>query len=117
MKQLPPPGTYFVKYGEAKHLRPALKTGRLQVRPASSYRDSLNPAIRDNELQIEFQVVPSELKMNVFDGKTGRLKGSLGPPIDNTITMQQKTDYYVYCVSELYDPSLFVHFKEYDACL
>ena len=116
MKKLPPPGMYFVKYGQAAHLRAALKTGRVQIRPASSYNDSLlTPALRDNELTIGFQIVPSELKMEVFDGKTGKPKGSLAPPVDNIINKRLKTDYYVYCVSEFYNPRLFIDFG-YDAC-
>lgn len=114
-KRLPPSGTYFVKYGEAGYLRSALETGRIQVSPASSYSHSSNPALRDKELELDFNFLPSELKMEVLDRRTRQSKGLI-TPIDNVIQQRMKRDYYVYCFSESYSPLLFAHFG-YAACL
>lgn len=112
-----PQGAYLVKYGRLKFLKPAYESGKIRIAPASSYADaSLNPAIRDEELEVEIQPPPSELRLEVIDPKTGERKGQIRP-IGNRITMGSRTDYYVYCLSSLFVPRLFLDFDNADACL
>ncbi len=109
-------GTYLVKYGELTHLQQAYEFGRIRIAPASTYTDpSLNPAIRDRELEIDIQPPPPEIHLDVFDPKTGIRKGSV-TPTRSRITTASRTDYYVYCMSRLFTPRLFFDFN-YNACL
>jgi hypothetical protein len=106
----------LVKYGQADHLKATLETGRIRIAPASSYSDpSLNRAVRDDELQLDYFLPPSEFKLEAFDHKTGRSKGPL-QLLGNRFSVTSKTDYYVYCLSAALDPRLFVDFSS-DACL
>jgi hypothetical protein len=110
-------GTYLVKYGKLQHLRPAYEFGRLRIAPASSYADpSLNPAIRDDELEVELQPPPSEMRLDVIDPATGESRGRLNP-IGNKIRKVSRTNYYVSCFSSLLTPRLFQDFDNADACL
>jgi hypothetical protein len=106
----------LLKYGQADHLKAMLETGRIRIAPASCYSDpSLNRAIRDDELQLDFFLPPSEFKLEAFDHKTGRSKGPL-QLVGNRFSVTSTSDYYVYCLSAALDPRLFVDFSS-DACL
>jgi hypothetical protein len=111
-----PAGDYLFKYGKSQHLKQALYEKQIRISPASSYDDSsLNPAIRDKELELSVCPSPSELKINAYDGKTGGYKGYIRP--DNfVLTARSKTNYYVYCLSLSFAPRLFLDFDA-DACL
>lgn len=111
-----PQGDYFFKYGKSKYLKQALNENRIRISPASSYRDpSLNPAIRDEELELSIYPLPSELKIKAYDGKTGAHKSDIHP--ENFVyRARSKTNYYVYCLSLSFSPRLFLDF-EADACL
>jgi hypothetical protein len=112
-----PQGAYLVKYGKLKHLKPAYELGRLRIAPASAYSDpSLNPAIRDEELEVEIQPPPSEIRLTVIDPKSGKSKGSISP-LGNKIKKVSRTNYYVSCFSSLFTPRLFLDFDDADACL
>jgi len=109
-------GNYLVKYGKAKYLKAAFESGSLRVAPASSYSDpSLHPAIHDKEMEFTIQP-PGEFHIKVFDPENGRVKGKL-QPIGNKITISIQSDYYVYCLSSLFAPRLFLDFNQADACL
>jgi hypothetical protein len=109
-------GAYVVKYGQLKYLREAYEVGRLRIAPASTYADpSLNPAIRDNELELDIQPPPAEWRLEVFDPKTGARKGAI-TPTRGRITTGSRSNYYVYCLSSLFAPRLFLDFNA-DACL
>lgn len=111
-----PSNPYLVKYGKLKYLNPAFASGKMLISPASRYDDpSLNHAIRDAELELIFQPPPSEIKMEGFDRKTGQSKGSI-EPIDGIVTAKVRTNYYVYCMSTMLAPRLFLDFNA-DACL
>ena len=89
-------GEYLFKYGKAKHLREAMEHGILRVSPATSYADpSLNPAIRDEELELSICPLPSEVKIDVYCGKTGTSKGEIKPK-NVVFTTQSKTNYSDY---------------------
>jgi len=111
-----PRGDYFFKYGKFKYLKQALNEKRIRISSASSYDDpSLNPAIRDKELELSIYPLSSELKVKAYDGKTSKYKGDIHP--ENVVyTRRSKTDYYVYCLSLSFAPRLFLDFDS-DACL
>ncbi len=88
-------GEYLVKYLQLNHGKEAFEKGRIQVNPASTFKDpSLNYALEDDELQL-----------------------SLRPPskTDPTVLVSA-TNYYVYCMTNEFDLRLFGDFK-YNACL
>ena len=92
------------------------REGKLRISPAASYVDpSLNPAIQDDELSFCFTPNPSHFKVEVFDGKTGKLKGQLSPE-NLKIKYETRSNYYVYCLSFILTPRLFLDF-EANACL
>ncbi len=111
-----PQGDYLFKYGKLKYLQQTLNEKKIRISPASSYDDpSLNPAIRDEELELSICPLPSELKLKVYDGNTGEYKGDIQP--ENFVyTTRSITNYYVYCLSLSFAPRLFLDFDA-DACL
>jgi hypothetical protein len=115
--KLPKPGTVIIKFGKRIHLEEAYESGTFQVSAASSYSDpSLNPAIRDSELEIAIERLPTEMKIEAFDHKTGKSKGPIKPIGNVLVTSQITTDYYVFCVSRACEYRLFQDF-EADGCL
>lgn len=111
-----PRGDYLFKYGKSKYLKQALNEKNIRISPVSSYNDpSLNPAIRDEELELSIYPSPSELKIKAYDGKTGKYKSDIHP--ENFVyTARSKTNYYVYCLSLSFAPRLFLDFNA-GACL
>jgi len=111
------PGTYLVKYGKERYIRQAYMAGIIRIAPASSYEDpSLNPSIKDSELQLSVELLPSETKLHITDGQTGKPKGRLRPVGNIKVTQKSRTNYYVYCLSTVYDYRLFDDF-EANSCL
>jgi hypothetical protein len=105
----------LVRYSKRRYLQDLVSHGRMRIAPAASYNDpSLNPAIRDDELTFGLSPNPSEIKLEAFDGKTGKYKGNIHPIGPLTIKLQ--TNYYVYCMSGFLSPQLFHDFGA-DACL
>lgn len=105
---------YFVKYGKHAELLSVLEKGYLRVRPASDYDDpSLNPAVRDKELEAVFSLPPgTRLQRQNGEGIYEDL-----PLIGRiSVTTQSSTDFYVFCASAIYQHRLFDDF-EADACL
>jgi hypothetical protein len=108
------PGTFLVKYGEMKYLKPAFESGAIRISPASRYDDPwLNYAIRDTELELKIHLRP-----------TGNLVLNDSPPELNSSTsrmseleiLKAPTNYYVYCLAGDFDIRLFGDFRA-DACL
>ena len=107
---------YLFKYSQFEWLQQTQKEGKIRISPASSYRDpSLNPAIQDDELSFSFQPNPSEFYFEIFDGKTSKSKGQLKPK-DFQIKHDSLSNYYVYCLSSIFVPRLFLDFDA-NACL
>lgn len=103
---------FLLKYGKYNYLQSCLEEGKLRIMPASSYDDSsLNPAIRDAELEIKFSSIPSEVKMEVFDGKTGQPKGFITPTGNVNYTLKSRTNYYVYCLADRYSLRMYGDFE------
>ena len=95
---------------------PAMNTEFLRVSPASLYNDpSLNYAIQDDELNLCINPLLSEVKLE-FDRKTGKSKGKIKPK-ELTYTISSKTNYYVFCLSRILSPRLFLDFDKADGCL
>ncbi|HWA89031.1 MAG TPA: hypothetical protein VG889_03285 [Rhizomicrobium sp.] len=113
----PRPGTFLVRLGRKEHMRDLHEHGRLRISAASSYSDpSLNPAIRDNELEISTVSLKSEVRIQALDRQSGKPKGLIVPLGDVTRTRSSTSDYYVYCLSGVLDFRLFGDFG-YDACV
>jgi len=105
--------SFLVRYSTRERLEALVAHGRLRIFPASRYDDpSLNPAIRDKELELAIQ--PHGLKAEVLD-RTGKPKGSI-QVIDNLLTSVSTTNYYVHCLSGFLSPDLFPDFNA-DACI
>jgi DNA invertase Pin-like site-specific DNA recombinase len=106
------PGSYIVKFAERRYVRDMLAYGRFRISPASRYCDaSLNPAIRDDELQAEiFAPAGSSLSMQV-DEAYREIPGILGP----LVFRRRCSDFYVFCAAGVFDPRLFDEFQA-DAC-
>lgn len=112
-----PPGTCLFKYGKYRWLSELWEKGVVRIYSASSYNDSsLNRAVQDNELQLSISQLPSEIHIAVRDKDSGRLKGAGRPLGYFTETQSAKCDFYVYCLSSVFEPRLFSDF-EADACL
>jgi len=111
-------GKYLVKYGKLENLKKVFEEGIIRIAPASSYKDpSLNYAIQDDELTLITYGLPKEVKMSVIDSKTGEEKGPLIPTSNITYYSECKTDYYVFCLSMIYDHRLFEDFDKADSCI
>lgn len=106
---------FLVRYSKRVRLADLVSKGRVRISPASSYSDpSLNPAIRDDELELTLQPNPGEFRVEFTDKATGLPKRI--PLIGNLFTAHSPTNFYVYCVSELLSPALLTDFDA-DACV
>jgi hypothetical protein len=106
------PGKFLVKYGKYKHL----KDGSIRISPASSWIESSNPAIHDDELKKSFHTHPASMSIQVVKSKNVPV-GQVIKPIGNvTFTRNANKDYYALCLSCVYDYRLFDDF-EADCCL
>lgn len=104
------------KYGESRYLEQTLKNGIIRISPATSFNSvSLNSAIHDDELEFVINPNTSKIKFEAFDNKTGKSKGKMNIK-HAQITHKSATDYYVYCMSSIFVPRLFLDFGA-DACL
>lgn len=111
-------GKYLYKYGKEKFLRPALENGHFRISPASFYNDSsLNHAIRDNELEVSIECLPTEIMLHVIDECTKKIKHQIKPMGNVKFSYGSCVDYYVYCLSKVYDFRLFDDFDNADSCL
>lgn len=110
------PNKYLFKYGKLQWLEETHKKGIIRISPATSYSDpSLNPAIQDDELRFIIQLNSSEFNLEVFDSKTGGSKGRMSPK-QMQIIQKSVSNYYVYCLSSILVPRLFLDFDA-DSCL
>jgi hypothetical protein len=110
-------GSFLAKYGKLKHLSPAIKMGIFLVSPASIYNDpSLNHAQKDDELSLSIQPYTSEIKFLSREDTVGN-SGDKRESQENSITIISDTNYYVFCLSSILEPRLFLDFNDADACL
>jgi len=113
-----PDAPFLVKYGKRIHLEPMLQSGVFRLSPASRYRDSENPAIRDTELEFTeelYGAIVSAPENGDYCIPMDRWK-----PIPMIGTMKGKltseSDYYTACFSNTYNSRLFDDFDA-DACI
>lgn len=104
---------YLYKFGKEKFLQKLLEQGEILLRPASFYSDpSLNTAIKDDELNrlyklnSKFQAIDLEIRFH--NEKHFFYNGFYKKEFNS--------DYYVYCLSDGFEPRLFNDFDA-DACL
>lgn len=109
-------GEFLIKFGEYQYLQPMLEVGETRIMPASFYKNSPNPAIRDSELEIKLSALPTEVTMEVIDAKTGTSKRQISPIGNIEFTLSTKSDYYLFCLAGSYAHRMFGDFKA-DACL
>ncbi len=112
----PQSGSFLVKFGKFCHMHNAIEKGSIRISPASYYSDpSLNPAIKDNELQISFEIHPSYLPPSFLKMMIAKFKNF---PLNKNLSIieQSNKDYYVYCLSSTIAPRLFLDFDA-DSCL
>jgi hypothetical protein len=110
----PVKGQYLVKFGKKEHLFQMMKNGKIRINPASYYKDSsLNKAVQDDELSQTTMLPPgTKLKRQNSNGEYEEIKG-----IQNIrFTNKYSTDFYVYCMSRIYQHRLFDDFNA-NACL
>lgn len=110
------PDRAIIKYGRREHMIDLVERGRLRLMPASNYDDpSLNPAIRDAELEFSIHFPPgTRLKIEMEPGS--KVFHDI-PGIAGLITHTNRSEnYYVFCASATFDPRAFDDFG-YDACV
>lgn len=114
-----PLGTYLLKFGKLKYLRPLFNVGNMRIAPASFYRDpSLNFSVRDSELEFTQELYGAKVHYPPNgDYNIPRDQWIEMPVIGNVkSTLRAHSDYYIACFSGSYEYRLFDDF-EADACL
>jgi hypothetical protein len=110
-------GNFLIKYGKEQYLRPMLDTGSVRISPASFYDDpSLNSAIRDTELELSLYSLSSEVTLIRLDPVTGEEIGQIESEGYIERSFQVPTNYYVYCLANMFSPRMFGDFDA-DSCL
>ena len=110
-------GRELFKYGQRDRLQEMLDRGTVRIAGASSYSDpSLNPGRWDDELRLSVELLPSPAWCLQIPPKPKARPDLEAPVIRATRTVATKTDYYVFCLSQVFDCRLFGDF-EANACL
>ena len=115
--RMPEPHRALIKLGKRMHMQELYEKGRIRIAPAASYDDpSLNPAINDDELNLD-QIVPGDdVKIVSTNKETGKPNAPVGILSDMTISHGLATNYYVYCMTYTLSHRLFDDFDA-DACV
>lgn len=104
---------YLVKFGESKFLKPMYEAGKIRISPAGVYDDaSLNKAIKDDELNLDFEIHPEKLKSYPETPKTHGVAGYGNVEFN----VKSETNFYIYCVASTLKYRLFSDFKA-NACV
>src|SRR5688572_17613064 len=91
--------------------------GTVRIAPASYYDDpSLNAAIRDTELELSLNSLASEVTLTTLDAQTGEEIGQIESDGYVERSFEAQTNYYVYCLANMFSPRLLGDF-EADSCL
>lgn len=108
---------HLIKYGEHDKLKSIYENGIIRISPASSFNDpSLNPAMRDNELELLIYTDILDAKIDSVNEFINKHKNNLPKEGNLKIRFDLNSDYYIYCLSSVYDYRLFADFKA-DSCL
>lgn len=113
-------GSYLVKFGDVRYLRPMYEHGIFTIFTASKYSDpSLNDAIRDAD-ERRFETLSVGGTVNFIEGMDYKVPPEMRKPIPIIGPLKFTTEYdsncYVACFSWHYEYRLFDDFK-YDSCL
>ncbi|MBT3385703.1 MAG: hypothetical protein HN778_10365 [Prolixibacteraceae bacterium] len=107
-------GKHLVKFGKKEHLCQMKENGNIRINPASFYNDSsLNKAVQDDELS-QTTMLPkgTKIKRQNSNSEFEEIKGVQNLSMTNKYT----TNFYVYCMSTIYQHRLFDDFNA-NACL
>ena len=101
---------YLARLGQRDHIRESYARGRFRIAPASSYADpSLASAIADDELAIQ-AVQRVTIQAPGGAAASSRLAGMSQPLAELTRTVRLHENYFVLCMSGLYDHRLMTDF-------
>lgn len=110
-------GNYLIKYGKYDILKSIYENGIIRISPASLFNDpSLNPAMRDNELELSIYTDILNIKIDTINKIVNNHRDNFPKEGNLIIRTESISDYYVYCFSSAYDYRLFADFKA-DSCL
>lgn len=105
------------KFGKRVHLEALLNEGKLRIAQASYYSDpSLNAAIRDDELQFNFEMHLKGFRIQTLDQRTRQPTGETYPIGNVSMTKRMPSDYWILCLAHAYPLRAFDDFGA-DACL
>ncbi len=115
---LKPTKPFLVKYGKRVHLEPMIYSGAFRLSPASKYRNSLNPAIRDTELEFIEEMYDSTIEAPENADYSIPQERWQPLPVIGTVKwhLVSESDYFTACFSNTYAYRLFEDY-EADSCL
>ncbi len=105
---------HLVKFGKKEHLYQMRESGKIRINPASFYNDSsMIKAVQDDELS-QTTILPKGTKIlrQNSNSEFEEIKGVQNLSMTNKYT----TNFYVYCMSTIYQHRLFDDFNA-NACL
>ncbi len=109
-------GCCLFKYGKKKYLKKMHDDGVIRVVPATFYNEaSLNSAIKDDERILSVFHHPASVNITHVDRNTGK-ETKIKSTGNVKTTFELSTNYYVYCMSYVFDLRLFDDFQA-DACV
>lgn len=115
LNHLPKTGV-TIKFGKPEHMKALFKRGALRVQSASFYRKpSHNGAVRDDELALQ-------VSLSLNREQIIRIVSNLQDVPQDIVTQRadirykSKTDYWLYCLTTIVEPRLFVDFDA-QACV
>ncbi|MDD5090750.1 MAG: hypothetical protein PHQ23_07510 [Candidatus Wallbacteria bacterium] len=104
-------GKILVKYGKRKHVEKMLSLGEFRISPATAYaKKDLEDSRQDDELNRHNYIDSDSVSITFEDGTKIPAMGYLKH------TRSIPTDYYLFCLSRVFDNTLFYDFQA-DACL
>lgn len=106
----PNAGDVLFRYGKRHRLKRMIEFGDVRITAARVFAEmEADPARRDEERAKSSYLPGEHLRITLPDGRNVKLIGDLKATVTGT-------DYFMYCVSNDWDPQLFAQFKV-DACV
>jgi hypothetical protein len=112
-------GTYLLRFGKSDYMPAMHREGKIRISSAARYDDSsLNPAIRDDELEFTEESIGAKIHVPPSGDSTAPIGQWMTGSIIGTLKhkVSCNSEYYVACFGEQYDYRLFDDFV-YDSCL
>lgn len=108
-------GDVLIKFGRAEYMRAFLEEGRMRVSAASHYaRPDHNGAVRDDELSLLLSLSLNRQDILEIVANPEEVPSEEFQRVD--IPCRSNADYWMYCLSTVCEPRLFVDFDA-DACI